>query len=61
MAKLLLDSGADVEGGTTMADRTPCVIAGDREDRQVMELLIEHGAKHAEMARRVYEEHRWST
>jgi hypothetical protein len=61
MAKLLLDSGADVEGGATVADHTPCVIAGDREDRKIMELLIEYGAKHAEMARAAYDDHRWST
>ncbi|KAL3483086.1 ankyrin repeat-containing domain protein [Aspergillus germanicus] len=61
MAKILLDGGADVEGGTTVADRTPCVIAGDREDRKIMELLIDHGAKHAEMARAAYDDHRWST
>jgi hypothetical protein len=61
MAKLLLGNGADVEGGTTVADRTPCVIAGDREDRKIMELLIERGAKHAEMARAAYDDHRWST
>ncbi|KAL3444673.1 ankyrin repeat-containing domain protein [Aspergillus insuetus] len=61
MATILLDGRADVEGGATVADCTPCVIVGDREDRKIMELLIEHGAKHAEMARAAYDDHRWST
>ncbi|KAJ0425066.1 ankyrin repeat-containing domain protein [Aspergillus carlsbadensis] len=61
MAEVLLDCGADIEGGTEVPDRTPCVVAADREDKAVMDSLIMRGAVHAERARRAYEEHRWST